>query len=114
MTFGTIDVSRTEDTDEPLKMQSMKISLKNTWKTFSPRIEVYMYNEDSPAELIEMVRVDKPLATIDDGQTHTYTLQGGEFTPKFFIPGDGDAYVLVKLFDRISGEQLTYSKKRVV
>lgn len=77
-----------DDEGNPLTMEKMEIVIKNNWREFNPRIEVYWYEKNADEAIKQMKRADKTLGMLETGKKYTFTLNNYEFSPKYFLSHD--------------------------
>ena len=92
-----IDYERDDEEDRPKKMKSITFLMRNRWKTFKPRIEVYWYDIESNGVIKEKKRTIKYYKTIGIGTSQQYTIM--DFDSTFFDPTNDPETVVLKLYD---------------
>ncbi len=75
--------------------------MRNRWKTFKPRIEVYWYDSASSDAMKEKKRATLDYREIKEGIAQRYTIVG--FDSTFFDPTNDAETVELRLYDRGTG-----------
>ena len=75
--------------------------MRNRWKDFKPRVEVYWYDDDSSEAIKEKKRMIKIYKEIEKGSTVRYTIK--KFDSTFFDPQNNEETIELKLYNRENG-----------